>query len=46
MAEATQVHDNVMRTADGTPLKVSIARAMRRNKLKALALIAPLPERP
>ncbi|MEQ8356457.1 MAG: ABC transporter permease [Kiloniellaceae bacterium] len=42
MAEATQVHDNVMRTADGTPLKVSIARAMRRNKLKALALIAPL----
>ncbi|MEO3429105.1 ABC transporter permease [Pelagibius sp. CAU 1746] len=31
-----------MRTADGMPLKVSIARAMRRNKLMALALIAPL----
>ena len=29
-------------TADGTPLKVSIRRAMRRNKLIALGLAAPL----
>ena len=42
MAEATLDQGDVMRTADGTPLKVSIARAMRRNKLKALGLIAPL----
>lgn len=42
MAEATLNQGDVMRTADGTPLKVSIARAMRRNKLMALALIAPL----
>ncbi len=42
MAEATLDQDDVMRTADGTPLKISIARAMRRNKLMALALIAPL----
>ncbi|GAB4393835.1 MAG: ABC transporter permease [Kiloniellaceae bacterium] len=42
MAEATLEQSDVMRTADGTPLKVSIARAMRRNKLMALALIAPL----
>lgn len=42
MAEAILQQDGVMRTADGTPLKVSIARAMRRNKLMALALIAPL----
>ena len=31
-----------MTTADGTPRKVSLARAMRRNKLKALGLVAPL----
>ncbi|WP_227010562.1 ABC transporter permease [Pelagibius marinus] len=42
MAEATLDQGDLMRTADGTPLKISIARAMRRNKLKALALIAPL----
>ncbi len=42
MAEATLDQGDVMRTADGTPLKISIARAMRRNKLMALALIAPL----
>ena len=29
-------------TADGTPLKVSLARAQRRGKLKALGLVAPL----
>ncbi len=32
----------VMRAADGTPLKRSLARALRRQKLRALALIAPL----
>ncbi len=32
----------VMTTADGTPLKVSIARAMRRNRLRAILLVAPL----
>ncbi|MFT5391706.1 MAG: putative spermidine/putrescine transport system permease protein [Gammaproteobacteria bacterium] len=29
-------------TADGMPLKASLARALRRNKLKALGLVAPL----
>ena len=42
MAEATVDQSNIMRTADGTPLKVSIGRAMRRNKLIAMGLIAPL----
>lgn len=32
----------VMRAADGTPLKVALARAERREKLKALGLVAPL----
>jgi putative spermidine/putrescine transport system permease protein len=32
----------VMRTADGVPLKVSIRRAERRSRLRALALVAPL----
>ena len=31
-----------MQAADGTPLKKSLARALRRQKLRALALIAPL----
>ncbi|MGB3314597.1 MAG: ABC transporter permease [Albidovulum sp.] len=31
-----------MRAADGTPLKKSLARALRRQKLRALALISPL----
>ena len=31
-----------MLSADGTPLKKSLARALRRQKLRALALIAPL----
>ena len=31
-----------MMAADGTPLKKSLARALRRQKLRALALIAPL----
>ena len=31
-----------MLAADGTPLKISLARALRRQKIRALALIAPL----
>jgi putative spermidine/putrescine transport system permease protein len=42
MTDAAVEQGDVMRTADGTPLKVSIARAMRRNRLIALGLIAPL----
>ena len=34
--------DGPMLAADGTPLRVSLARALRRQKLRALALIAPL----
>ncbi len=34
--------DGVMRTADGTPLKVALARAERRERLKALGLVLPL----
>ena len=40
MSDITQ--DGPMRAADGTLLKKSLARAMRRQKLQALALIAPL----
>ena len=32
----------VLTTRDGTPLKVSLARALRREKMRALLLIAPL----
>ena len=35
-------HDGVMRAADGTPLKIALARAERRERLKALGLVAPL----
>ncbi len=35
-------HTGPMTAADGTPLKKSLARALRRQKLRALALIAPL----
>lgn len=41
MAEITATPE-VMTTADGTPLKVSLQRAMRRGKIKALLLVAPL----
>ncbi|MHA3914461.1 ABC transporter permease [Halovulum sp. GXIMD14793] len=37
----TETSDD-MRAADGTPLKTSLARALRRQKLRALLLIAPL----
>ncbi|WP_347311451.1 ABC transporter permease [Defluviimonas sp. SAOS-178_SWC] len=40
MSDTTQV--GPMRAADGTPLKKSLARALRRQKLRALMLIAPL----
>lgn len=33
---------SVMLTADGTPLKVSLARAQRRNRQRALLLVVPL----
>lgn len=34
--------DGIVRAADGTPLKIALARAMRRDQLRALILIAPL----
>jgi putative spermidine/putrescine transport system permease protein len=34
--------DSIMRAADGTPLKQKLAQTMRREQIKALALIAPL----
>jgi len=40
MSDATS--SERMLAADGTPLKTSLARALRRQKLRALALIAPL----
>ena len=40
MAQALP-NDGVMRAADGTPLKVALARAERREKLKAMALVLP-----
>ncbi len=33
---------NLLTTVDGTPLKVSLARALRREKMRALMLVAPL----
>ena len=38
----TETNSGPMLAADGTPLKVSLARALRRQKLRALMLIAPL----
>jgi len=40
MAEAAG--DGVMRAADGTPLKISLKRALRRQKLRAFGLTLPL----
>ncbi|MCV2866298.1 ABC transporter permease [Albidovulum sediminicola] len=40
MSETT--HSGPMLAADGMPLKRSLARALRRQKLRALALVAPL----
>jgi putative spermidine/putrescine transport system permease protein len=41
-ANADQTSSGPMLSADGTPLKVSLAKAMLRNKVRALALVAPL----
>ncbi|MCV6593500.1 MAG: ABC transporter permease [Silicimonas sp.] len=42
MADATATQDGPMLAADGTPLKQSLARSLRREKTRALMLIAPL----
>ncbi len=42
MTDTTQTTSGPMLAADGTPLKRSLARALRAQKLRALALIAPL----
>ena len=42
MADATQKEGEVLVTADGTPLRVSLARALRRQKIRALLLVCPL----
>jgi len=41
-ADRAEEKPGAMLAADGTPLKRSLARALRRQKLRALALIAPL----
>ena len=38
----TAVENTPITTVDGTPLKISLARALRRDKMKSLLLIAPL----
>ena len=42
MTGATQQNGDVLVTADGTPLRISLARALRRQKTRALLLVAPL----
>jgi len=42
MAQNDNATPEVMTTSDGTPLKDSLRRSMRRNKIKALLLVAPL----
>ena len=42
MSTEAAINDGVMRTADGTPLKVSLARAQRRLKIRAFLLVLPL----
>ena len=42
MAQTDNATPEVMTTSDGTPLKESLRRSMRRNKIKALLLVAPL----
>ena len=41
MSDTSQA-ETVLTTQDGVPLKVSIARALRRQKIRALLLVAPL----
>ena len=38
----TTAQSGPMLAADGTPLKASLARALRRQKMRALMLVAPL----
>ncbi|NRG18578.1 ABC transporter permease [Rhizobiales bacterium] len=42
MTDTTANGAPVLTTQDGTPLKVSLARALRREKMRSLVLIAPL----
>ncbi|MHC5654175.1 ABC transporter permease [Stappia sp.] len=42
MASDTSAEPQVLTTRDGIPLKVSLAKALRREKLRSLMLIAPL----
>ena len=42
MNDTAQQEDDVLVTADGTPLKIGLARAMRRQKIRAALLVAPL----
>ena len=42
MTDITANQGQPITTADGIPLKISLARALRRDKLKSLALVAPL----
>ncbi len=39
---AGQTDDGIVRAADGTPLKARLAKALRREKLRAFLMIAPL----
>ena len=39
---STQTSNQPLLAADGRPLKQSLSRALRRQKLRALALVAPL----
>ena len=38
----TTPSDGIMRAADGTPLKQSLARALRREKFRSFMLVLPL----
>ena len=42
MTGAAQQNGDVLVTADGAPLQISLARALRRQKMRALLLVAPL----
>lgn len=42
MANSAVYPDQPLTTADGVPLKTALARALRRDKMKSLALVAPL----
>lgn len=41
-AQTVEPTDGIVRAADGTPLKKSLSRALRREKLRSFLLIAPL----